>query len=250
MFEQTIATVDTLYVNGDSWTYGSELRNPTRLDITNDFDPVHNAYRQAHNWTGQLSRAYDLPLVDGSWAGGSNDRIVRTTIADVSKLLQSGKKPFAIVAWTQLQRFELFSEGHWKEFVSPKDTSTPPIGFEIWEKYSNDYSDVMRYIQQIILLDAFFKVNNVPYLGTNIFRHNYNVMEDYARDPSLKPYLYQLGKTVKMERHMYHYAISQILTAQIDVEYGAGGHPLERGHTLIADYLKAQLDQRFKITKA
>jgi len=242
--------VDTLYINGDSWAYGSELRDPTALAITNDFDPVHDAYRRAHNWTGHLARNYNLTLVDSSWAGGSNERILRTTISEVTQLLQQGKKPFVIVAWTQLQRFELFAGGHWKEFVGPSDATTPPIGFEIWEKYSSDHSDLMRYLQQVILLDAFLKVNNVPYFGTNVFRHNYAVMEDHARDPAFHPYLYQLGKTVKLERHMYNYAISQILTAHLDVEYGAGGHPLERGHTIIADYLKAQLDQRFKITKA
>jgi hypothetical protein len=242
--------VDSLYINGDSWAYGSELRDPTALDITNDFDPVHDAWRRAHNWTGHLARSYDLELVDSSWAGGSNDRILRTTISDVTRLLQQGKKPFVVIAWTQLQRFELFADGHWKEFVGPSDASTPSIGFEIWEKYSSDYSDLMRYLQQVILLDAFLKVNNVPYFGTNVFRHNYAILEDHARNPAFKPYLYQLGKTVKLERHMYNYAISQILTAHLDVDYGAGGHPLERGHTIIADYLKAQLDQRFTITKA
>jgi len=250
MIRQVPISVNTLYINGDSWAYGSELRDPTALDITNDFDPVHDNYRKAHNWTGQIARAYDLELVDSSWAGGSNERIVRTTIADVTNLLQQRKKPFVIIAWTQMQRFELFTNGCWKEFVGPNDRSTPQIGFEIWEKYSSDHSDLLKYLQQVILLDAFLKVNNVPYFGTNVFRHNYSILEDYARDPAFKPYLYQLNKVVQLERHMYNYAISQILTAHLDVEYGVGGHPLERGHTIIAEYLKAQLDQRFKITKA
>ena len=64
--------VNTLYINGDSWSYGSELRDPTALDITNDFDPVHDKYRRQHNWAGLLGKQLVLPVVNNSWAGGSN----------------------------------------------------------------------------------------------------------------------------------------------------------------------------------
>ena len=246
--------VDCLYINGDSWAYGSELRNTSRLDVTNDFDPVHNTYRQRVNWAGVLGEQLGLPVVNNSWAGGSNQRIMRTTLSDITNLKREGRRPLAVIAWTQMQRFELFDNeaGHYHEFVGPSASNNPKIGLEVWEKYSSDRSDLVAYLQQVIFMDAFLKINKVPYLGTNVFRHNWNILEDNAKDPDMAPYLYQLSNTVKVADHLYNVSISQILTPHLDVVYGAGGHPLERGQEIIAEHLHSKLKQhyQFKNTQA
>lgn len=246
--------VDCLYVNGDSWTYGSELRDPTRLDIRDDFDPVHDAYRQQHNWAGLLGKIYNLPVINSGWAGGSNQRILRTAVTDITELVRQGRRPFAIISWTQMQRFELYNgeTDHWIEFVGPSAQHNRKIGLEIWEKYSNDRGDLLQYLQQVILLDAFLKTNSVPYVGTNIFRHNFNILEDYAMDPQFAPHLYQLSKTVNLSRHLYNVAVSQILTPHLEIKYGPGGHPLELGQQFIAEHFRNKIDQQytFKNTQA
>ena len=241
--------VDCLYINGDSWAYGSELRNQSRLDITNDFDPVHDKYRRQHNWAGLLGRQLNLPIINNSWAGGSNQRIMRTTLSDLTNLKREGRKPFAVIAWTQMQRFELYDakNEHWHEFVGPAAANNPKIGLDIWQNYSTDRSDVLMYLQQLVYMDAFLKTNCVPYLGTNIFRHNWNLMEDYSKDPDFAPHLYQLGNTVKVADHLYNVSISQILTPHLDVTYGAGGHPLERGQEIIAEHLHSKLKQHYQL---
>ena len=153
-----------------------------------------------------------------------------------------------------MQRFELYESksNHWIEFVSPSTLNNRKIGLEIWEKYSCDRSDVQCYLQQIIYLDAFLKMNNVPYLGTNIFRHNWNIVEDFAIDPEFAPHLYQLSNNVNMAQHLYNVSISQILTPHVDVTYGDGGHPLERGQEIIAEHFYNKLTQhyQFKNTQA
>lgn len=241
--------VDCLYVNGDSWVYGSELRNPTRLDITNDFDPIHDTYRQSVNWAGLLGQQLGLPVINSGWAGGSNQRIMRTAISDITNLKREGRKPLTIIAWTQMQRFELYeAKTHrWIEFVGPAAADNRKIGLEIWENYSSDRSDVHMYLQQLILMDAFLKTNQVPYIGTNIFRHNWNILEDFAKDPEFAPHLYQLSKTIDLADHLYNVSISQILTPHVDIVYGAGGHPLERGQEIIAEHLHSKIIQQYRL---
>ena len=242
--------VDCLYINGDSWAYGSELRNQSRLDITNDFDPVHDKYRRQHNWAGLLGRQLNLPIINNSWAGGSNQRIMRTTLSDLTNLKREGRKPFAVIAWTQMQRFELYDakNEHWHEFVGPAAANNPKIGLDIWQNYSTDRSDVLMYLQQLVYMDAFLKTNSVPYVGTNIFRHNFNILEDLAVDPQFAPYLHQLSKVVGIERHLYNASVSQILIPHLDIKYGPGGHPLEAGQLVIAEHFKNKINQEFNIT--
>jgi hypothetical protein len=244
--------IDCLYINGDSWSYGSELRDPTALHIKNDFDKVHDTYRQQHNWAGLLGQYYKMPVFNHAWAGGSNQRILRTALTDLTTLVRTGRKPFAIIAWTQMQRFELFSaeQDNWVEFVGPAADNKHPIGHQIWGKYSTDRSDLTVYLQQLVLMDAFLKTNNIPYLGTNIFRHNFNILEDYAKDPYFAPYLHQLSKTVQLSQHLYNVSVSQILTPHLDVVYGAGGHPLELGQQIIAEYFKNKINQQYSFKTA
>lgn len=241
--------VDCLYVNGDSWAYGSELRNPDRLDVTDDFDPVHDTYRQRVCWASLMGKQLGLPVINKGWAGGSNQRIMRTMLADITNLKREGRKPLAIIAWTQMQRFELFDTkaGHYHEFVGPSSQDSHKIGLDIWQNYSSDRSDLIAYLQHIIFMDAFLKINNVPYLGTNVFRHNWNILEDLAKDPDIAPHLYQLSKTVKVADHLYNASISQVLTPHVDVVYGAGGHPLERGQEIIAEHLHSKLIQLYQL---
>jgi hypothetical protein len=242
------ADVDCLYINGDSWAYGSELRDPSRPDIANDFDPVHDSYRQRHNWAGLLGQELGLPVINHGWAGGSNHRILRTTIDDITRLVRTGRRPFVILAWTQIQRFELWDneKNHWMEYVSPASEGNKDIGLEIWSRHANDISDLTQYLQHLILADAFLKTNNVPYFGTNVFRHNFNILEDLARDPQFASHLWQLSNTIRLDRHMYNVSISQLLAPHREVQYGAGGHPLERGQEIIAENLAKQLLQQYK----
>jgi hypothetical protein len=219
------------------------------LDITDDFDPIHDHYRQQHNWAGLLGRYYNLPVINKSWAGGSNQRIVRTTVADVTDLLRQGRKPFVILAWTQLQRFELFNAetGFWQEFVGPlADNSQHPIGNEIWGRYSSDASDLTTYYQQLILIDAFLKQNQTAYLGTNVFRHNWNIVEDLAQDQQFAPHLWQLTRRIGLDNHLYNVSMSQMLATQTDVTYGPGGHPLELGQEYLAQHFKNKIDSLYQ----
>lgn len=241
---------NVIYANGDSWVFGSELRDRTCPESESDFEPHHMKYRVEHSWPTLLGDSYGLPVENGSMAGASNDYILRTTIADVSKLLLEGQKPFVVVSWTQLQRFELpiGPDGNfWRSFVSPRATDNPKIALDIWAEWSSDKSDLVKWIQQVILLDTFLKANRVPYFGTTVFKENYQLFEQHNHTSVFKAYMFQLSKTVGLENHLYNFSLESILRQYTDVEYGPGGHPLELGQIRLKEYLRKQIDTRFKI---
>ena len=61
----------TLYVNGDSWTYGQELRDDTTDDLS---------YKFYNTWPWHVAQHFQIPqLVNEGQGGGSNDRIFRKT---------------------------------------------------------------------------------------------------------------------------------------------------------------------------
>jgi hypothetical protein len=248
---KVIIDANIIYVAGDSWVHGSELLDPTRPDVSNPFGEIHEAYRTTHFWPKQLADKYRLPVVDGSSPGASNDRILRTTVRDVALLRKQGFKPLVIVCWSQLHRFEMVQENNiWRSFVSPAELHLPKCVTDRWKEWSTDQADLTMWCQQMILLDAFLKQNNVPYFGTTVFKELYWQLEKYIKIQEFEAYSHQLSTKVDLTKHMYNFSLEGILLQKSDISYGPGGHPLKQGHTVIANYIKEQLDLRFQIKKA
>lgn len=240
--------VDCLYVNGDSWVYGSELIDPQHLDITDHFNPVHESYRLKHRWPALLGSSLGLELFDGSSPGAGNDRILRTSIYDLSQLLAQGRKPLVVVAWSQLQRFELGKrEGLFRSFVNPKEIDLPRCVRDIWENWSSDYSDVIRWVTQLISLHSFCRANNIPMLGFCVFKTPYHLLEQQLSTKEFEPYLHQLDKTCELHLQQYQFSLESTLRQYTGIDYGPGGHPLKNGQQLLSKHIHKALTQRFKI---
>lgn len=247
MFEKQTINPDVLYVCGDSWTHGSELIDPTST-VQDHFAPVHETYRKENYWPRLLANMLQLELVDGSVPGASNEYILRTAMYDVLKLVQSGRKPLVIISWTQLQRFETANgpnPGLWRQWVGPAAKDNPSFAMELWGSWSNDYSDTVRWVQQIIALDAFLKSKEVPWFSTTVFRSTYNIFEQYIYTTELKPYYTELLNTVNLRHHLLSMAMETMLQQWPSVTYGPGGHPLTYGHVVLAHHFKEQLKSRF-----
>ena len=91
--------IKTLYVNGDSWTFGQELKDDTTDHLT---------YKFYNTWPWHVAQELKIPqLVNEAQGGGSNDRIFRKTIDYVRNYKSNPKELLVIVAWTTYERFEL-----------------------------------------------------------------------------------------------------------------------------------------------
>jgi hypothetical protein len=243
--------VDMLYITGDSWVHGSELIDPKRTDITDHFDQVHDSYRIKNFWPKLLADKYNLPVVTGAYPGASNDRILRTTVRDVIMLRKHGRTPFVIVCWSQLHRFELPEPNEeWRSFVSPAEGHLPKCITDLWSNWSTDQADVIKWCQQLILLDAFLKQSNISYFGSTVFKDTYSQLEKLIKTPALEAYAYQLDTSVNLSKHLYNFSLESILLQKSNIAYGPGGHPLVNGHIELANYFKDQLDSKFIIKKA
>lgn len=233
--------IDCLYVNGCSWTYGSDLE---LRDGSFDHD-----YRVEHNWATQLGRSLGLEVINGSAPGAGNDRILRTSTKDILELVAQGRKPLVVVAWSSLQRFELPEGEHigrWRPFVGP-GMKNPVVADTIFAKWSNDHSDLVRWLQSIILLDCLTKQYNLPYFSTCIFWSNWAVLVEHAEHPEIKTYFKALKDQVQLERHSLDTNLMMLLKAT-GLPISDNHHPLEQGHTWIADWFEQQLFKKAKIT--
>lgn len=214
--------VDTLYCNGDSWAAGVELEN-----VDDSFVNV-------------LARNYKLPVINSSLPGGSNQRILRTTISDVSKLLLQGKKPFVLISWSLPHRFELYSTDK-QEFVSfsnPDNNHDRELSNKIWSKWSSNKTDVINFLTQVVSLQSFLKQNNIPYFMSNVYKVVYELLDPEDIE------LYQ--SQIDTDLYMYNLPFKVLLTPYINISWGID-HPLTEGHLIIAKFLIEQINIRYAI---
>lgn len=237
---------DLLYTNGDSWTYGSELLDPAYKN--NDaYHPTHVKYRQDHHWPNILAQKLGVNYIDSSFPGASNDRILRTSMLDLSRLVSQGRRPIAVIAWTQLHRFELAEPGgSWRSFVGPADTSNPKLIGEIWSKWSSDYGDVVRWMVQLISFHSFCKLLDVPVLGLTVFSSSYRLFEDYMSIKELDGYKTQLHNICNLTEQALNPSLESILKPYTNISYGPGGHPLELGHKTLGNYIATRITKQIK----
>ena len=80
-----------IYANGDSWTAG-DIVDPELFgdNFAKVNDPNNRQYRLPRVWPHKLGKLLDIDVINNSHAGGSNDRIVRSTISPAVQL-----SPFA-----------------------------------------------------------------------------------------------------------------------------------------------------------
>ena len=227
---------DCLYVNGCSWTYGSDL------ELKHD-----DAYRIEHNWAGQLGRKLGLEVFNGSAPGAGNDRILRTTTRDVLQLVERGRHPLIIIAWSSLQRFELPEgeyTGRWRPFVGP-NMENPKVVDTIFAQWSNDHSDLVRWLQSIILLDCLAKAHNLPFFSTCIFWTNWSLLLEHKEHDEIATYFKVLENQVGINKHKLDTSLMKLIKGT-GLPLSKYRHPLEDGHAFIAEYLQAEIEQRFE----
>jgi hypothetical protein len=189
----------TLIGCGDSWTWGTELVDPSTcpnpLKYTFDLQhlPINVEYRESHRYLKLFADNIGArSIVDLSQGGCSNDTIVRTLIHWLaSNGYLSGKDTsdlFVSIGWTNPER---------KDFYHNKQITTidgkPSGWFTLYPNFNHDFGYpelskfheiyvahlwneeeyINRWVTQIIQIESILKKHNIKYVMHQAFYHHH-----------------------------------------------------------------------------
>tara|TARA_Y100000296_G_scaffold60622_1_gene70308 strand:+ start:6405 stop:7256 length:852 start_codon:yes stop_codon:yes gene_type:complete len=171
----------TLIVNGDSWTHGSEIRDPKLDESIKDYYALNDAYRIPKIYPTHLSNILDCDLVNLSWPADDNKSILNRTISylveNYIKPKKSTKDLFVIVGWTSPERnsFWWSDDTENRKFrLWPHDPSIyNSLQKEFWKIYVtylwNIEEYIPRYIMDVLTLQNLCNQYNIKWLCFNAF---------------------------------------------------------------------------------
>lgn len=205
---------------GDSFTYGDELKDRYQA------------------WPYKLADLLDYEVHNMGLSGCSNASIVRRTLEE----LAVSKYDLVVIGWTSPGRIE------WKDDIG--------IAYNIWPGYSTNgqffkdhpwREDLLNYINkhhkpeylyqqylmQVVMLQSYFKANNIEYRMMDI-RH-----KDYYRAVG-KEMHDKLAQQINTDKFIgwSEYGMDELTT---DLPKGKGGHPLDKGHERIANEIYTRI---------
>ena len=207
--------IKMLYANGCSWTAGADLEDPSNTA-----------------WPILLSKKMEVDVFNAGLGGGSNDRILRTTIQFTKDWMETNNPTelFVGIMWTSMYRTEVpFEEnknlhyeaiqfgnpwytGYWKEY---KDN---------WvHKHVIDEDQLFQYSKTVISLWLYLKHHNIPFL----FMDSFNSV---SYSTALSAYL-GVHDDSRIDQSFGEYISKNKL------KLGKTNHPLEDAHAGWATYL-------------
>jgi len=153
---------DCLYVTGCSFTYG---------------DGLDEAIRPSKNWAGLIGEKLNLPVINDAKGGGGNDRIFRTAMTSISKLISENKNPLVIICWSARHRREIFDvqKNDYRPLLPPHPAPGKKLEQrnefdEMYFKYhSDDGDDIVKTVSYKIGLQSFLKQYNIKHLYTSVW---------------------------------------------------------------------------------
>ena len=171
-----------VFINGCSHSAGSEIAGSS----IGDGDDCRNGAFGA-----KLAKKLNVPWTNIAMPGASNDYIFRTTFFWLNHNIELAKKSLFLIHWTGSARCEYFHDGgvdnpfmwHWNPFVPDPNVGHLHPGYHGYVPkhfsknatkicntlFENEFHwEVNRYLN-IIYLQNFLKVHNIPYIFRNAF---------------------------------------------------------------------------------
>ena len=134
----------TLYTNGDSWTAG-DIVDPELFgdNLSKVNDPDNKPYRLPRVWPHKIGKELNIEVINNSHAGGSNDRIFRSTVNDILGLLKNNKPEdlLVIIGWSSPERKDFFH----RELTSEEGRWTTLQPSQNMEFYTRDAKDLKHF---------------------------------------------------------------------------------------------------------
>lgn len=187
-----------LVVSGDSWTYGSEIRDPMLSQDIKDWDSPNDHYRIPRIWPTKLGKLINATeVVNLSYPASSNDRIVRVTrewlVENHINTNENKKDLFLIVGFTSPERKDFYYKDHdtdawitiWPMWEPNYRQHALKDFHKIYVKHMwNTEEYVSRYVNQILDLQNLCEIHGIRYLFFQAFYQHENLMIQNWKDAS------------------------------------------------------------------
>lgn len=157
-----------IYFNGCSFTYGDELSVPSE-----------------QSWPSLIAKYKNIEFLNDAVSGGTNQRTVYKI------LLNNDQFDFFVIAWTHYARFTEYNpvdnfeinftpslnldpKLHYSDDLKNNYKKYKDYGTMYYTHWYNDLFQFKQWLQQIILLQSFFKLHRKKYIMVNTFDNNLN----------------------------------------------------------------------------
>jgi len=252
-----------LFTNGCSFTWGAEIlenqfgMSPMPFDNISEDLIKYETFREEHVWAYFLKDKFDdVEKYDNiARGGGSNKRIVRTTLDYFINLINKGIRVddyVAVIQWTDMNRTEVYDESvndytyfSVRGVIYPdiKDQSHLNYAYkdfvkERYKLHEQNFKDEFR--NDIILLSSFFDQHGIKYLFCLMQERSAYVQPGYCTDN-----IVWLGNTKSDS------AIDSILTRYESnfnrTCFYPERHPNILGHKIIAETVYNRLKELYNL---
>lgn len=167
-----------LYVNGCSWTYGEDLKNPPQEVFSTNLKNIFPFEE----------------CINDSQCGGSNHRIVRRTINFLLENKEYWDDLFILIGWTCMHRTEFWSDFNkeWLWVNQYRQSENSEKGHKARVFYQNLWNETEAftdYFLSVLELQSFLKLNNIKYYMFRSFAfQNPQTNEFFGGDQDLELY--------------------------------------------------------------
>lgn len=244
-----------MYFNGCSFTYGDELVEPRETA-----------------WPVLVARHYGDEFYNDAVSGGTNQRSVYKTILNINQF------DYFVICWTSYARFTLYnpvdnfeinfhprlaldSNLHYSNDLINNYAKYKDYGTLYYKHWFNEFYEFKKWLQQIALMQSFFKDRSVKYAMLNAFSNQLSTwlqpaesfvesirplcsFFDYSNDDQLLNEHRQIQDLMRMidtEKFIgFNSWCINDLSATCPV--GVNGHILEDGHRQVADIVIKHID--------
>jgi hypothetical protein len=225
-----------LVAGGDSFVWGSELT-----------DSGINRY-SCNTYSALLAKQAGMEYVCAAYPGNANNAISRMAIDAICR----NTNVFLVVTWTYPQRTEFQFSNGW-ESVNSWHTTQKEFSQQFFKHVGdNEYYELYTTLKEIVYLQNFCLVRNIPYMFTTADNTFYS-HENYARskDHSLVNLYNSIdwdkwgwfpvrGNKVASPKGFYQWA------AENKYNMGPLGHPLEAAHYDASNLIKDKFNELVK----
>ncbi len=246
-----------LLCNGDSWTGGVAPSQDYNLDNTKTLDwydivpnfgfahkidkprAVNNyKYYECSLWPKVLGKNLKLETWNAGRSGTGNQNIASRTITSVEYLKKLGKKDiFVIVGWSSKYRIHILEYDKKNKNYGPHNIR-PRFGGEVYEALLGEINEnvfINDWIENILLLQNYLKLNNIKYLFFNAF--DYPVITKNNPLGHLIDNKDWVNGTVE-EDHFKNFILKEFnSTWESKDEYYELDHPTDISHKAWGEYL-------------